>query len=92
MYLKCGAVQKNTVNKIEENEREKLKDKLLITDYAKVKKIKEKKRRCLHLSDTFAHRSAHNNLFLELHVIHKLKTKFFIYISACEIFSVVERF
>jgi len=29
---------------------------------------------CLHLSDTFACRSAHNNLFLTLRVIHKLKT------------------
>ena len=29
--------------------------------------------RCLHLSDTFAYRSAHNNLFLTLRVIHKLK-------------------
>ena len=34
--------EKNTVNKIEENEPEKLKDKLLTTDYAKVKKIKNK--------------------------------------------------
>ena len=30
--------------------------------------------RCLHLSDTFAYRSAHNNLFLTLRVIHKVKT------------------
>ena len=30
--------EKNTVNKMEENEPEKLKNKLLITDYAKVKK------------------------------------------------------
>ena len=30
--------------------------------------------RCLHLSDKFAYRSAHNNLFLKLRVIHKLKT------------------
>ena len=29
--------------------------------------------RCLHLSDKFAYRSAHNNLFLTLRVIHKLK-------------------
>ena len=29
---------------------------------------------CLHPSDTFAYRSAHNNLFLTLRVIHKLKT------------------
>ena len=29
---------------------------------------------CLHLSDTFACRSAHNNLFLTLRVIHNLKT------------------
>ena len=29
--------------------------------------------RCLHLSDTFAYRSAHNNLFLTLRVVHKLK-------------------
>ena len=29
--------------------------------------------RCLHLSDTFAYRSAHGNLFLTLRVIHKLK-------------------
>ena len=36
--------EKNTVNKIEENEPEKLKNKLFITDYAKVKKIKNKKR------------------------------------------------
>ena len=28
----------------------------------------------LHLGDTFAYRSAHSNLFLTLHVIHKLKT------------------
>ena len=28
--------------------------------------------RCLHLSDTFAYRSAHNNLLLTLRVIHKL--------------------
>ena len=27
--------------------------------------------RCLHPSDTFAYRSAHNNLFLTLRVIHK---------------------
>ena len=30
--------------------------------------------RSLHLSDTFAYRSAHNNLFLTLRVIQKLKT------------------
>ena len=30
--------EKNTVNKMGENEPEKLKNKLLITDYAKVKK------------------------------------------------------
>ena len=30
--------------------------------------------RCLHLGDTFAYCSAHSNLFLTLHVIHKLKT------------------
>ena len=29
--------------------------------------------RCLHPSDTFAYRSAHNNLFLTLRVIHGLK-------------------
>ena len=29
--------------------------------------------RCLHPSDTFAYRSAHNNLFLTLRVIHKSK-------------------
>ena len=29
--------------------------------------------RCLHLSDKFAYRSAHNNSFLTLRVIHKLK-------------------
>ena len=29
--------------------------------------------RCLHTSDTYAYRSAHNNLFLTLRVIHKLK-------------------
>ena len=29
--------------------------------------------RCLHTSDTFAYRCAHNNLFLTLCVIHKLK-------------------
>ena len=29
--------------------------------------------KCLHLSDKFAYRSAHNNLFLTLRVIHKLK-------------------
>ena len=29
---------------------------------------------CLHLSDTFAYRGAHNNLFLTLRVIHKVKT------------------
>ena len=34
--------EKNTGNKIEENEPEKLKNKLLITDYAKVKKMKNK--------------------------------------------------
>ena len=28
---------------------------------------------CLHPSDTFAYRSAHNNLFITLHEIHKLK-------------------
>ena len=28
---------------------------------------------CLHLSDTFAYRSAHNNLFLMLRGIHKFK-------------------
>ena len=36
--LKMRCQEKNTVNKIEENEPEKLKDKLLITDYAKAKK------------------------------------------------------
>ena len=30
--------------------------------------------RCLHLGDTFAYCSAHSNLFLTLHIIHKLKT------------------
>ena len=30
--------------------------------------------RCLHLGDTFAYCRAHSNLFLTLHVIHKLKT------------------
>ena len=40
MYWKCGAKRKilsNAVNKIEENDPEKLKNKLLMTDYAKVK-------------------------------------------------------
>ena len=32
--------------------------------------------RDLHLSDTFAYRSAHNNLFVLLRVIHKLKKAF----------------
>ena len=36
--LKMSYEEKNTVNKMEENEPEKLKNKLLITDYAKVKK------------------------------------------------------
>ena len=36
--MRC--LEKNTVNKIEENEPEKLKNKLLITDYAKVKKYR----------------------------------------------------
>ena len=36
--LKMRCQEKNTVNKIEGNEPEKLKNKLLITDYAKVKK------------------------------------------------------
>ena len=36
--LKMRCSEKNTVNKIEENEPEKLENKLLITDYAKVKK------------------------------------------------------
>ena len=40
---KCIKKKKNTVNKVEENEPEKL-NKLLITDYAKVKN-KEQKRR-----------------------------------------------
>ena len=31
--------------------------------------------RCLHLSDKFAYRSAHNNLFLTLRVIHKLQMR-----------------
>ena len=31
--------------------------------------------RCLHPSDTFAYRSAHNNLFLTLRVIHKLQMR-----------------
>ena len=31
-------------------------------------------RKVLYLSDTFAYRSAHNNLFLTLRVIHKLKS------------------
>ena len=31
--------------------------------------------RGLHLSDTFAYRSAHNNLFVLLRVIHKLKNE-----------------
>ena len=43
--------------------------------------------RCLHLSDTFAYRSAHNNLFLMLRIIHKLKTvqinEFIKYINEC---------
>ena len=30
--------------------------------------------RCLHLGDTFAYCSGHSNLFLTLHVIHKLET------------------
>ena len=29
---------------------------------------------CLHLTDTYAYRSVHNNLFLTLHVIRKLKS------------------
>ena len=33
--------------------------------------------RCLHPSDTFAYRSADNNLFLTLHVFHKLKMAFY---------------
>ena len=43
--------------------------------------------RCLHPSDIFAYRSAHNNLFLTLRVIHKLKKQLcscstlFLYIS-----------
>ena len=41
--LKMRYEEKNTVNKMEENEPEKLKNKLLITDYAKVKN-KEQKR------------------------------------------------
>ena len=41
--------EKNTVNKMEENEPEKLKNKLLITDYAKVKN-KEQKRWQPHAS------------------------------------------
>ena len=36
--LKIQSLDKNTVNKIKENEPEKLKNNLLITDYAKVKK------------------------------------------------------
>ena len=36
--FKMRCQEKNTVNKIEENEPEKLKNKLLITDYAKVKR------------------------------------------------------
>ena len=40
--LKMRSEEKNTVNKIEENEPEKLKYKLLITDYAKVKKKRTK--------------------------------------------------
>ena len=36
--LKMSYEEKNTVNKMGENEPEKLKNKLLITDYAKVKK------------------------------------------------------
>ena len=31
---------------------------------------------CLRPSDTFAYRSAHNNLFLTLHEIHKLKKNY----------------
>ena len=37
-WLNVLKMRKNTVNKIEENEPEKLKNKLLITDYAKVKR------------------------------------------------------
>ena len=36
--IEKALLRKNTVNKIEENEPEKLENKLLITDYAKVKK------------------------------------------------------
>ena len=36
--LKMRCQEKNAVNRIEENEPEKLKNKLLVTDYAKVKK------------------------------------------------------
>ena len=40
--------EKNTVNKIEENEPEKLKNKVLITDYAKVKKKNAEQNGCSH--------------------------------------------
>ena len=36
--LKMRCQEKNAVNRIEENEPEKLKNKLLVTDYAKVKR------------------------------------------------------
>ena len=36
--LKTRCQENNSVNKIEKNEPEKLKNKLLMTDYAKVKK------------------------------------------------------
>ena len=41
-YIFLAKCIENIVNKIEENEPEKLKKKLLITDYSKVKKIKNK--------------------------------------------------
>ena len=48
MYWKCGANRKKNVNKIEENEPQKL-NKLLITDYTKVEN-KEQKRWQPHAS------------------------------------------
>ena len=42
--IENAVLRENTGNKIEENEPEKLKNKVLITDHAKVKKTKEQKR------------------------------------------------
>ena len=40
-------------------------------------------KQCLHPSDTFAYRSAHNNLFLTLRVIQKLKNYNFDFMLRC---------